>query len=129
MTGIRECQAIMSVRLINKTLQNIILHGTNSINPPSNTNATTPIDAVKLGSSTNSNSSSKNDSMSITVRCPETVPQALWKSLCKIYNHSQLEAIQAAAMRYKTTNTPDELPHRRVPVESSLTLLQGDLRH
>jgi hypothetical protein len=115
MTGIRECQAIMSLGMINRSMQNIILKGihlTSSLgsniisHTAAPTTATTLTDGVdvKLNSITNSSKGMiiHSDGLSgIDHRCPDTIPLALWTSLSRVYNYSQLKAIQAAAMRCK----------------------------
>ena len=68
--------------------------------------ATTSTDGVdvKLDSITNSSKGmiTHSDGLSgIDHRCPDTIPLALWTSLSRVYNYSQLKAIQAAAMRCK----------------------------
>ena len=105
----------MSLGMINRSMQNIILkgiHPTSSLGSNINshtaapTMATTSTDGVdvKLDSITNSSKGmiTHSDGLSgIDHRCPDTIPLALWTSLSRVYNYSQLKAIQAAAMRCK----------------------------
>lgn len=77
MTGIRECQALLSLRMINRSLQQLILQR--------------PSDAE-----TETFFSSKSSS----IQCPVNVTPELWTALRKEYNDSQLAAIHRVCAQY-----------------------------
>lgn len=99
MTGIRECQALMSLKLIDRSLQRMI------IDAP--TSSVENEELLPLSSS-----SAPSTTMSDPFICPANVPTAMWATFRRIYNESQLLAIKRVCMQY--TNK-----------DSSITLLQG----
>ena len=125
MTSIRECQALMSLKLINKSLQNMILSGSFASTPSnvastsSSASAPVPISGpfstrINTNSAGSNASSSGATSADLTprkllleqhknqpLRCPENVPLALWLALSRQYNESQLRAICMVSRRYQ----------------------------
>lgn len=73
MTGIRECQALLSLKLIDRSLQHVILNAPTENNQSSNL---------------------------ISSSCPPFVPPAMWKTFQNIYNDSQLCAIRRVCSQY-----------------------------
>lgn len=98
MTGIRECQALMSLKLLDRSLQRMI------IDAPSSSSA---------GSEGTSLSSSLSSNPTIDpFACPANVPIAMWSTFCRVYNESQLVAIKRVCQQYANK-------------DSAITLLQG----
>ena len=159
LTSIRECQALMSLRSLNRSLQDIILFGGNSgeqndknvelkdrfkISSATSSNnnnnksttftndctTTSLLNKTKLNDCNNSNDSNmilksnnnSNNNMSNIdeLKCPETLPTALWATLINQYNASQLKAIHAVCLTTSTPSTTGGLP-----MDPSVTLLQG----
>jgi hypothetical protein len=111
MTYIRECQALMSVKLLHPTLRDAILKP--SLQIPLSLPTTIP--------STSSSSASSSSSIvdpSDSEKGPSNIPSKLWTSLTKEYNESQLRAIRNVCIR----GTLDEKQHNP---SSSICLLQG----
>jgi hypothetical protein len=111
MTYIRECQALMSVKLLHPTLREAILKP--SLQIPVSLPTTVP----SVASSSSSALSSAVDS-SEPEKGPNNIPSKLWNSLTKEYNESQLRAIRNVCIR----GTLDEKQHNP---SSSICLLQG----
>lgn len=148
MTYIRECQALMSLKLINRSLQNMVLTGSfsanyttalraaTSTNPRTTTTIGTGAGAGAGGRSRSTSMSSDSDGgptrvmsprkalLEQPINCPENVPMPLWLALRRQYNESQLRAICMVSRRFqeKEYHTGQGAG---IPVESSLSLLQG----
>jgi len=75
MTGIRECQALLSLKLIDRSLQHVILNA--------------PTDSCQQ----------LNPSESM-MSCPPFVPTPMWNTFRKFYNESQLCAIRRVCTQY-----------------------------
>lgn len=133
LTSIRECQALMSLRSLSKSLQEVVLCGGSKGMQYSAGSGSV---AVTGGSDSNGLPHRANSAFSNTVvknttklSCPETLPSALWTTLCSQYNSSQLRAIHAVCL-----TTPSSSESGRPPTSSSssasssaatVTLLQG----
>lgn len=141
MTYIRECQALMSLKYVNKSLQNMILTG--SFDPSFNSTTSKPSggssssrsssagrgssDGDSQGPSSHAMLSPREAALQQPVKCPENVPMPLWLALSRQYNDSQLRAICMVSRRFQEK----EYLNRNLSgsagtvVDSSLSLLQG----
>lgn len=96
MTGIRECQALMSLKLLDRSLQRMIIDAPSS----------------SAGSESTSLPSSLSSPTTDPFTCPTNVPNAMWSTFCRVYNESQLVAIKRVCLQYSNK-------------DSAITLLQG----
>jgi hypothetical protein len=121
LTSIRECQALMSLRSLNKALQDVIIG-----------------DRDEGGVVSSSSSSSSSSSTAINnlepLQCPSSLPLALWAALEKEYNSSQLRAIHAVCFTHSPSppsSSSANLSNRKGSISSAealnnpVTLLQG----
>lgn len=124
MTYIRECQALMSLKLINKSLQNMVLTG--SFSP----NYSAALRAATAGPGLGDTSTPSGEAQVLSPRralleqpinCPENVPMPLWLALRRQYNESQLRAICMVSRRFQEK----EYHTGQSTIEASLSLLQG----
>ena len=124
MTYIRECQALMSLKLINKSLQNMVLTGSFSPNYSAALRAATggagPVDASARAGEARV-LSPRRALMEQPINCPENVPMPLWLALRRQYNESQLRAICMVSRRFQEK----EYHTGQSTIEASLSLLQG----
>ena len=150
LTSIRECQALMSLRSLSKSLQEVVLCGgvkgmqysaahcridKGGISLAKKGLVTNSFPGVKIPSmSGNFEAGPEYDPMDVLLKCPDTLPLALWKALSSQYNTSQLRAIHAVCL-----TTPGSLSStaatdgtiNKVPAASAsssnatVTLLQG----
>ena len=165
LTSIRECQALMSLRSLNRSLQDIILFGgssvdlndknveikdrfkiSNTISSISNKNTTVIKDSsivplldkskandcntnndgniIKSTHDSNNNNNNYNNNNNNSnidgLKCPDSLPAALWATLINQYNASQLKAIHAVCLTSSTPSTTGGLA-----MDPSVTLLQG----
>lgn len=150
LTSIRECQALMSLRSLSKSLQEVVLcggvkgmqytaahcrTGRASIPLAKKGLVTSSGLGVKIPSmSGNFEAGPEYDPMDALLKCPDTLPLALWKALSSQYNTSQLRAIHAVclttpgslASTAAADGTINKVP--AAPASSSnatVTLLQG----
>ena len=150
LTSIRECQALMSLRSLSKSLQEVVLCGgvkgmqysaahlrNGKPGIPLTKKGGVPSGGlgVKIPSmSGNFEAGPEFDPMDALLKCPDTLPLALWKALSTQYNTSQLRAIHAVclttpgslASTAATDGTINKVP--TAPASSSnatVTLLQG----
>ena len=154
MTYIRECQALMSLRLLNPTLRDAVLTMRPTTSASSSSTTITPVaPAVPLSGSAKGSSSTSSvtaarqraasdisaisaassttaggddDAMSST---PIGLPHKLWKALRKEYNDSQLRAIRSVCRRERLAALQQSAAGGSsstvAPGSSSLCLLQG----
>ena len=160
LTSIRECQALMSLRSLSKSLQEVILCGggivsnvkdienndqnteiiernnignisnsSSSSSSSSSSNNSNDCKIVSLSSSllsnksnfnNTSNSSNSNNNNIDGLKCPQSLPSALWSALASQYNSSQLKAIHAVCLTSPTPSLTGGLA-----MNPSVTLLQG----
>jgi hypothetical protein len=110
MTYIRECQALMSLKLLNSTLREAVLR------PPSSALSNSSSRSVAAIGTTNQEEPLLNSSSeSNTNRGPPNVSPRLWAALSADYNESQLKAIRTVCRRNDSDSSP------RTPI----SLLQG----
>ena len=134
LTSIRECQALMSLRSLSKSLQEVVLCGGSKGMQFSTAYATKGDvggilpDGIAAGTAPSvSNTLKDSDRLS----CPETLPTALWKALSGQYNSSQLRAIHAVCLTTTTVpsasdaNKPPNPPTSGSSATATVTLLQG----
>jgi hypothetical protein len=111
MTYIRECQALMSLKLLNSTLREAVLRPPSALNGLSTRSiaaATTANQEEPLVNSSSENNANPN-------RGPANVSPKLWAALSADYNESQLKAIRTVCRRNDSDSSP------RTPI----SLLQG----
>ena len=121
MTYIRECQALMSLKLLNSALREAVLRVPASISaqvPPVPSSAATTAVAiptrVPLFSPSNTSSSSSSSippavaptEDPTSIRGPSNISPKLWAALTKDFNDSQLRAIRAVCQRDRTDSNP-----------------------
>jgi hypothetical protein len=132
MTYIRECQALMSLKLINRSLQNMVLTG--AFTPGSIAVAAEPAQSSTesvLGSPHKAVLSPRKLVLQQPVHCPENIPMPLWLALSRQYNDSQLRAICMVSRRFQeklfreANGSSSNSSSSTSTVESSLSLLQG----
>lgn len=135
MTYIRECQALMSLKLISRSLQSMVLTG--AFTPGSI--AVASADSARGGSVGIAATSPRKAVLSPRklvleqpVHCPENIPMPLWLALSRQYNESQLRAICMVSRRFQEKHfgagggsSSSSSGAAANLVESSLTLLQG----
>lgn len=102
MTYIRECQALMSLRLLSPALRDTIItnpHGSaaGGSTPIATANAHASSSA-QLGQRSRTSSDITISSVDSTT-IPAGVPSKLWRALCKQYNDSQLRAMRSVCRR------------------------------
>jgi hypothetical protein len=121
----------MSLKLINRSLQSMILTG--EFAAPSTAPDASPAAAVTsikgpVGAP-QAAPSPRRLVLDQPVRCPENIPMPLWLALSRQYNESQLRAICMVSRRYQEkalqASTGAGTKSAGPLVESSLSLLQG----
>lgn len=134
LTSIRECQALMSLRSLSKSLQEVVLCGGSKGMQFSTAYATKGDvggilpDGIAAGTAPSASNTLKD---SDRLSCPETLPTALWKALSGQYNSSQLRAIHAVCLTTTTVpsasdaNKPPNPPTSGSSATATVTLLQG----
>ena len=126
MTYIRECQALMSLKLIDKSLQQMIVSASFCAAPSGGA----PAAAVGVAMSGELSPRSQQTSprrrlLAQPVRCPENVPSALWLALSRQYNDSQLRAIWMVSRRGQQLEPPSSGSSTQSAADATLSLLQG----
>jgi AAA domain len=134
LTSIRECQALMSLRSLSKSLQEVVLCGgskgmqfSTAYGSKGDVGGTLQDGIAASTISSASNTLTDPDRLS----CPETLPTALWKALSGQYNSSQLRAIHAVCLTTSTVptasdpNKPTNLLTGGSSATATVTLLQG----
>jgi hypothetical protein len=111
MTYIRECQALLSLRMLNSRLRSAILRPVKSLEATnsSEANGTSSLELI-LDSSKHINSQIRDEA---SLNC---VPRKLWAALSRTFNSSQFHALQAIIARDS---------QNRQQLASPIHLLQG----
>lgn len=118
MTHIRECQALLSLRLVNSNLRNLIL------NPEA---ASIDLSFPIVPSNINNLSTIQTNNSNLSIPCPINVPIKLWKKLNEEYNDSQLKAIYNSCRRDPISKIPYPICLLQGSVPSSNNLFSNTL--
>lgn len=133
MTYIRECQALMSLRLLNPTLRDAVLTMRPSTSTSAATSSLMPSTASAKSNRQRAPSEVSNlsgasgtgvDDTNAMSSTPIGIPTKLWKALRKEYNDSQLRAIRSVCRRDRIAAAATN-PSVGSSGSPSLCLLQG----